>query len=100
MATYLVLNLVFMAAVLGILWRINALRWNKLMTSLLVLLLVLTAVFDSMIVGLGIVDYDTTKLLGIYIGNAPIEDFFYAVLVVMVVPMVWDKLGEYSDRKS
>ena len=100
MATYLVLNLVFMAAVLGVLWRTGALRWNKLMTGLLALLLVLTAVFDSMIVGYGIVGYDTTKLLGVYIGNAPIEDFFYAILVAVVVPMVWHKLGEHNDRKS
>lgn len=46
------------------------------------MLFVLTAVFDNLIVGLSIVDYDPAKILGIHIGVAPVEDFMYALLAV------------------
>ena len=56
----------------------------------LAILLVLTAVFDSLIIWAGIVGYDTQKILGLYVGKAPIEDFFYAVLAVIIVPALWN----------
>lgn len=89
MATYLVLNLVFMAVVLGVLRSLGALRWDRTMTWVMVLLVVLTAVFDSLIIAAGIVDYDYSMLLGVTIGAAPVEDFFYAVLAGVLVPNVW-----------
>jgi len=89
MDTYLLVNIVFLCAVLLIL-RITSISRAQLVT--LGALLVLTAVFDSIIVGLGIVGYDSTKILGLYIGNAPIEDFFYAIFAVLVIPVIWHKI--------
>lgn len=60
----------------------------------LIALLVLTAVFDNVLIQLSFVAYDTTKLLGVFIGSAPVEDFMYAILAVMLVPAVWHKLGK------
>jgi lycopene cyclase domain-containing protein len=57
------------------------------MTALI--LVVLTAIFDNVIIGLGIVAYDPHKILGLYIYKAPIEDFFYALLAVCLVPALW-----------
>jgi lycopene cyclase domain-containing protein len=57
------------------------------------ILLVLTAVFDNIIIALSIVGYDPAKILNIYVGSAPIEDFMYAILAVMLVPAIWRKLG-------
>ena len=99
MATYIVLNTVFLAAVLAILkWR-GLLVWNRSVVVTLYFMIVCTAVFDSLIIAAGIVDYDTTKLLGIYIGAAPIEDFMYALLAAVIVPALWKGFGLY-DRKS
>jgi lycopene cyclase domain-containing protein len=56
-------------------------------------------VFDSLIIAAGIVGYDTAKILGIYIGTAPIEDFMYALLAAVIVPALWKGFGLY-DRKS
>lgn len=56
----------------------------------LVALLILTAIFDSIIIGAGIVGYDAQKILGLYVGLAPVEDFFYAVLAVIMVPTLWN----------
>ena len=63
---------------------------NKSWWITLAILLVLTAVFDSIIIWAGIVDYDIQKILGLYVGKAPVEDFFYAILAVLIVPTLWN----------
>ncbi len=55
----------------------------------LAVLLVLTAVFDNVIVGTGIVAYHSDRILGLRIGVAPIEDFAYAVAAVIGLPSLW-----------
>jgi lycopene cyclase domain-containing protein len=59
----------------------------------------MTAVFDSIIVGLSIVSYDPSKILGIFVGFAPIEDFFYALFACLVVPLLWNGL-KAKDKKA
>jgi lycopene cyclase domain-containing protein len=56
-------------------------------------------VFDSFIVSLGIVAYDHTKLLGLSIGSAPIEDFFYAILAGFMIPLLWKLTGRYDKKR-
>jgi lycopene cyclase domain-containing protein len=63
------------------------------------ILLIFTAVFDSFIVSLGIVAYDHTKLLGLSIGSAPIEDFFYAILAGFMIPLLWKLTGRYDKKR-
>ena len=55
----------------------------------LAVLLVLTAIFDNVIVGLGIVGYDEAKISGVLLGVAPIEDFAYTVAAVFALPALW-----------
>lgn len=93
MATYLILNIIFLCLVLLVLRLFGMLHWNKSMSWVLALLLLLTAIFDSLLVGLGIVAYDMDKILGIIIGFAPIEDFFYTIVVALMIPAIWKKLG-------
>jgi lycopene cyclase domain-containing protein len=52
-------------------------------------MLLLTLVFDSFIVGYGIVAYNPDHFLGILLGRAPIEDFGYTIAAFMVVPYLW-----------
>ena len=54
-----------------------------------VVLLVATAVFDSVIVGTGIVGYDGSRILGIRIGAAPVEDFAYPLAALLLLPALW-----------
>ncbi|WP_082101705.1 lycopene cyclase domain-containing protein [Demequina rhizosphaerae] len=56
-------------------------------------LIVLTAVFDNVIVGLGIVAYDEALISGVRVGSAPIEDFSYTLGAVMLVPALWTWLA-------
>lgn len=59
----------------------------------LVALVALTVVFDNVIVGSGIVAYDGSRILGVRIGSAPIEDFSYCVVAALALPALWVLLG-------
>lgn len=100
MATYLILNCIFLVG-LALWWYIvkPAVK-PKLVLLTIAILLVFTAVFDSVIVSLGMVDYDYSKTLGILVGTAPIEDFFYALMAGALIPFVWTILGKNHARKD
>ena len=93
MATYLLINIVFLV-VTFIALRMRPRTPSKRWMAVLAVLLILTAVFDSLIVFLSIVGYDPDKILGIFIGFAPVEDFFYAIYAATIVPLFWNRLGE------
>lgn len=98
MTTYLFLDVIFMLVVCLFL-RLHGVRFttSRALYVTLIGLLALTAVFDNVIVGLNIVGYNTDKILGLFIGVAPVEDFFYALLAVIVVPALWHRLGSRHD---
>lgn len=91
--TYFGLNAFFIAAAWTALGRTRVGRSRRQLWIALAHVLVLTAVFDSLIIAAGIVAYDTSKLSGIMIWLSPIEDFAYAVVAVIFVPMVWTVIG-------
>jgi lycopene cyclase domain-containing protein len=64
----------------------------------LVVLVALTVVFDNVIVGTGIVAYDASRILGVRIGVAPIEDFSYCVVAALALPALWVLLGRRRAR--
>ncbi|CAN5445483.1 hypothetical protein BH09ACT4_BH09ACT4_04690 [soil metagenome] len=55
--------------------------------------LVLTAVFDNVLVGTGIVGYDATRISGAFVGVAPLEDFAYTIAAVLLLPSLWGLLA-------
>lgn len=64
----------------------------------LVVLVALTAVFDNVIVGTGIVAYDEARILGARVGVAPVEDFSYCVVAALALPALWVLLGRRGTR--
>lgn len=97
MVTYLILNLLFLTTVLGVLaWR-KLLTFGRVVWVTLVVLLVTTIVFDSLLIYLGMFTYPADKILGIHVGLAPIEDLFYALLAGLAVPAIWKGLDR--ERK-
>ena len=52
-------------------------------------LLVITAVFDNLMISVGLVGYDRHKISGLFIGIAPLEDFAYAVAAAVLLPSLW-----------
>jgi len=86
---YLALNVVFMLIAFVILNVINRKSpWRAIGWTLLVMCLV-TLIFDNVIVGLGIVDYDSSKISGLLLGLVPVEDFAYTVVSVLAVSSIW-----------
>ncbi len=100
MFTYITLNIVFLAVIIVVLRFFGAFKKRRFIALTIGLLLLFTAIFDSLIVGLGIVDYNPELLLGVYIGAAPVEDFFYAILAGVLVPVVWQIGERFSERKK
>lgn len=54
---------------------------------------VFTAVFDSLMIGVGLFEYDPDQLVGLHIGLAPVEDFAYVALAALLLPALWLRLG-------
>ena len=63
-------------------------------------LLLLTAVFDNVMISIGLVGYDPAHISGVFVGVAPLEDFAYAIAAVVLLPSLWVLLGRASDAAS
>ncbi|MCR1162244.1 prenyltransferase [Paenarthrobacter sp. UW852] len=61
-------------------------------------LAVLTAVFDSVMIGLELFHYDPAHILGLRVGLAPIEDFAYPLAGVVALPGLWVWLTRRRSR--
>lgn len=61
-------------------------------------LLVLTAVFDTVMIAAGLFGYADGLTLGPVIGLAPVEDFAYPLAAIILLPALWAKLRSGHDR--
>lgn len=93
MATYLTLNLIIFILVF-FMFKIPFKRPSKAWLIALVGLMLLTLVFDNLLIFLDMYSYAPSKILGVYIWLAPIEDFMYPLLAMILVPFIWHKLGK------
>jgi lycopene cyclase domain-containing protein len=82
------------AIVLGIFTLYTILIRKKLQAKPLLItalvMLLLTLIFDNVIIGTGIVAYDHSKLSGIMLGYAPIEDFAYTLVALVLTPSLFE----------
>ena len=53
---------------------------------------VMTAVFDNVMIAAGLVAYDDSRLSGLRLGLAPVEDFAYPLAGVLLLPALWHLL--------
>lgn len=54
-----------------------------------VALLVLTAVFDTLMIAAGLFTYEDGLVSGVRVGLAPVEDFAYPLAVAVALPALW-----------
>jgi lycopene cyclase domain-containing protein len=96
--TYVTLSLVFLAIAAAVLAvalatapnrRDLVARWWRPVAVTAIALLVLTAVFDNVMIATGLMVYEPEHLAGILIGAAPLEDFAYPVAGLLLLPAVW-----------
>ncbi|GAB3118693.1 lycopene cyclase domain-containing protein [Glaciibacter psychrotolerans] len=96
--TYLLVNLVFLTVALAA-WLIavglRRLDRRVVIASgiALIVVFVLTAVFDTVMIAVGLFSYDPAHHLGILIGLAPIEDFAYPLGAALLLPALWGLFG-------
>ncbi len=99
--TYLLLDLPFLGAVALVALAAGLSRrrprWRAVGLTA-ILLATLTAAFDNVIVGTGVVAYDPDRILGIRLGVMPVEDFSYAVAAVVLLPSLWALLTPRRER--
>lgn len=100
--TYLGLALVFVAgaaalAVAAAVARRPGRRWWAATAAVAVALLVLTAVFDSLMILADLFRYDEAALAGARIWLAPVEDLAWPVAAVLLLPALWELLGGRED---
>lgn len=88
------LNLIFLAAAAVVfaagLWRSPNRRHAVLAAAVaLVVLAILTAIFDNVMIASGLFDYGGHTLTGLRVGLAPIEDFAYPAAAALLLPGLW-----------
>lgn len=54
-----------------------------------ILVAVLTAVFDNIMIGAGLMTYGDAHLSGARLGLVPLEDFAYPLAGLLLLPAVW-----------
>ena len=99
--TYWLLDAIFLGVVVIVaLVALAARRTTRWIAVLIAtgILLVLTAIFDNIMIGIGLVDYDRALISGVFIGRAPLEDFAYAVAAAVLLPSLWALLGRKRER--
>jgi len=94
--TYWALNAIFLAVVallviVGLVTRRTP-NWRAVGITLAVVL-VMTAIFDNIMISVGLVAYSPERISGVFIGVAPLEDFAYAVAAVIGLPTLWALIG-------
>lgn len=103
--TYLVLNIIFFVPILAIAaWayrtRRRQLPSRRAVGITLLVLLVATAVFDNVLIAIGIVDYNPDLILGVRLALAPIEDFAYTVGACILLPALWALIPGRTARPA
>jgi lycopene cyclase domain-containing protein len=58
--------------------------------------LVLTAVFDNLMIAAGLFSYDDDRLVGAYLVLVPVEDFAYPIAAAILLPSLWILIGRRS----
>ena len=72
-------------------WRAAALAFAGLA--------VLTAVFDNVIIGTGLVAYTDEHRSGLTLGLAPVEDFAYPLAAAIALPALWHVLAWRAESR-
>lgn len=104
--TYWALNSLFLAPALAVgMYAALAMHGRARKVALAaagcaaVVVLVLTAVFDSLMIAVGLFEYAPELISGIFIGLAPLEDFAYPAAAVLLLPALWVLLGERQRKR-
>ncbi|WBU37302.1 lycopene cyclase domain-containing protein [Homoserinibacter sp. YIM 151385] len=94
-----IVALVAVAAVLARRGTPRRVRWRAIGLAAIPML-ILTAIFDNLMIGVGLVAYSGERISGVMIGIAPLEDFTYTVAALVLLPSLWALLPARAERPA
>lgn len=100
--TYATLALIFLVpavvvAILATVRRRLGFRWWTLTAVTVAVLLVLTVVFDSIMIAADLFRFEESALAGVRVWRAPLEDLAWPVAAGLLMPSLWELLAPRSD---
>lgn len=103
--SYAVLGLVFVAVAAVLATAVARLarlprRWWSATLLVGVVLMVLTAVFDSVMITADLFRYDESALVGPRVWLTPVEDLAWPVFAVLALPALWELAGLAGSLRS
>lgn len=69
-------------------------RWWLSIVATGVAVMILTTVFDNVMISAGLMTYAPTEIFGAFIGLAPVEDFAYPLAALILLPSLWILFGK------
>ncbi|MBS1673475.1 MAG: lycopene cyclase domain-containing protein [Actinobacteria bacterium] len=91
--TYLIVDAIFLAPCVllqALTWRRRPAGHGPALALAVLGLVLLTAVFDSLMIAAGLFTYAPDRISGIRIGLAPIEDLAYPVAAALLGSAAWN----------
>ena len=97
---YLEINTWFIVPI--IVWYFIRFRASRIRRDsiALAILMLMTAVFDNLIILAKIVSYDESKISGVKLFVAPIEDFAYTLVLVPLIALVQSYFFQWQSRRK
>ena len=97
--TYLEMNSYFILPIL--IWYFARFKTSRLCYDRipLLLLMLLTVVFDNLIVLAKIVSYDESKISGFKVLVAPLEDFAYTLVLVPLIALANSYFAQWQNSR-
>jgi lycopene cyclase domain-containing protein len=99
LAVLMVLAALGLAAVASVVRRLDA-RWWATTALTAVVLLVLTVVFDSLMIAADLFRYGDGALLGARVWLTPVEDLAWPVVAALALPSVWALATPARSRQA
>ena len=109
LSTYPLISVVFLALAAAVLVaglvrapdraRLSA-RWTLPAVVTGVVLVVLTAVFDNLMIAAGLMTYAASAISGVHVGLVPVEDLAYPIAGLMLLPGLWLLLRSRSQEPT
>ncbi|SNS63085.1 lycopene cyclase domain-containing protein [Micrococcales bacterium KH10] len=74
-------------------------RFYVAVAGTILVLVVLTAIFDNLMIAANLFHYAPDTLMGLSLGLAPLEDFSYPIAVALLLPALWIFLEKGSEQR-
>lgn len=98
--TNIVLNVLVLVALLLVSWPVLRRMRGGPVLGAVAFVCLLTLVFDTLMIDVGLYVFDPDKILGVYLWGAPLEDFAYAIAAAVGMPVLWTALGRTRWGRS